>query len=190
MMAAVFLRQPGRYWARRSALLRKHHAFRSAPLTTAWRGILWMAHCALRVPGRVAIGSTRASLELPPSFAQGGIATAVYIFREEYEPEVRYFEAALSEGMTVVDGGANIGLYSVLAAEAVGPLGRVLSFEPSQAAFAALVRNTSRYPNVATFRAALADRLGRPSYITLTAPRANTHSRRRMVLQPMANRSL
>lgn len=38
----------------------------------------------------------------------------------------------LKPGMTFVDIGANIGLYSVIAAHCVGPTGRVFAFEPQQ----------------------------------------------------------
>jgi hypothetical protein len=37
----------------------------------------------------------------------------------------------LTAGMTVVDAGANAGLYSMLASRCVGASGRVVSFEPS-----------------------------------------------------------
>ena len=39
--------------------------------------------------------------------------------------------AFLKPGMTVLDVGANIGLYSILAAKRVGPGGSVWAFEPS-----------------------------------------------------------
>lgn len=159
-MALMRVSQWGRYWSRRSALLWRHHGFRRAPIRTSCRGLAWVSHCLVRRPARIQIGSARAHLELPPFFAQGGCATAVYIFRDEYEPELRYVESILSSGMTAVDAGANIGLYSVIAAESVGPHGRVLSFEPSQASFEMLHRNTKRYTQVHAVNAALNDRSG------------------------------
>ncbi len=42
----------------------------------------------------------------------------------------RVFLRALRPGMTVVDVGANVGWYTLLAARAVGPRGRVYAFEP------------------------------------------------------------
>ena len=47
----------------------------------------------------------------------------------------------LPEGATVIDIGANIGRYTLLAAKCVGPQGRVLAFEPDPSTFAALQRN-------------------------------------------------
>jgi FkbM family methyltransferase len=44
-------------------------------------------------------------------------------------------------GMTVIDVGANLGLYSVFMARRAGPGGRVISFEPDPDLFALLVRN-------------------------------------------------
>lgn len=44
--------------------------------------------------------------------------------------EVRFFERILRPGQTVVDVGANIGLYTALAARAVGSAGRVIALEP------------------------------------------------------------
>src|ERR1700677_4742302 len=44
-------------------------------------------------------------------------------------------------GMTAVDVGANLGLYSLLLAELVGPGGRVISFEPDPELFSLLREN-------------------------------------------------
>ena len=43
----------------------------------------------------------------------------------------RVFQGCLQPGMTVLDIGANIGYFSLHAAEAVGPQGRVFAFEPA-----------------------------------------------------------
>jgi len=49
-----------------------------------------------------------------------------------YEPHlVAFVRSFLQPGMTFVDVGANVGLYSILAAGLVGPLGRVVSVEPN-----------------------------------------------------------
>ena len=47
-------------------------------------------------------------------------------------------------GMTVVDAGANLGLYTVLFSRLVGPAGRVLAFEPDPALFALLQASCRR----------------------------------------------
>jgi FkbM family methyltransferase len=61
--------------------------------------------------------------------------------------------------MKVVDAGANIGPYSILAAKLVGPTGTVWSFEPAPETFARLERNLSSNgcDHVQRFRLALSD---------------------------------
>jgi FkbM family methyltransferase len=52
-------------------------------------------------------------------------------YRGQYEERlIAKLGELLRPGMTFVDVGANIGLYSVIAAHLVGPAGRVLAFEP------------------------------------------------------------
>jgi FkbM family methyltransferase len=53
----------------------------------------------------------------------------------------KLLRSSLSDGMTFVDVGANFGWYSLLAAKAVGPSGKVLSLEPAPRTFALLVDN-------------------------------------------------
>jgi FkbM family methyltransferase len=67
------------------------------------------------------------------------------------------FVRALKPGMTVIDGGAHVGLYSVLGARGVGPAGRVLAFEPDPYNFRALEENTRGLANVTLSRSALAE---------------------------------
>lgn len=68
------------------------------------------------------------------------------------------FVRTLKPGMTVIDGGAHVGLYSVLGARGVGPGGRVLAFEPDPYNFRALEANTGGLANVTLSRSALAER--------------------------------
>jgi len=51
------------------------------------------------------------------------------------------FRQSLRSGMTVVDVGANIGIYTLHAARAVGDTGRVFSFEPTPRTFGVLQGN-------------------------------------------------
>jgi FkbM family methyltransferase len=55
--------------------------------------------------------------------------------------ELDLFASHLRPGMTVFDVGANVGLYSLLAARAVGPSGRVYGFEPTPETFKRLCDN-------------------------------------------------
>src|SRR5262249_11964538 len=59
-----------------------------------------------------------------------------------YEPnELAFLAATLDQGMTVVDIGANEGLFTLVAAACVGPGGRVLAVEPSSREFEWLQAN-------------------------------------------------
>jgi FkbM family methyltransferase len=66
----------------------------------------------------------------------------------------------LRPGMTVIDVGAHLGYETLLAAEVVGPLGRVISFEPNSSIFPWLKRNTTTLPQVRLVQAAVGDRIG------------------------------
>lgn len=63
-------------------------------------------------------------------------------------------------GDVVVDGGAFVGFFTVLAAKLVGPTGKVLSFEPDPANYEMLLRNIklNDLNNVIPVQAALLDR--------------------------------
>jgi len=67
---------------------------------------------------------------------------------EKYETNL--FKRVVSEGMTVVDLGANIGYYTLLAAKLVGRKGKVFAFEPGPDNFSLLLKNieANGYDNV------------------------------------------
>lgn len=70
---------------------------------------------------------------------------------QTYEPDtVTLFQKLIHPGMTVVDLGAHIGLYSLLAANLTGPDGRVYSFEPMPSNYALLLKNITAngYENI------------------------------------------
>ena len=68
----------------------------------------------------------------------------------------------LEPGGVVVDIGANVGCFTILAANLVGPHGRVLAFEPDEMAFRQLQRNVALngLNNVSTYQAAVGAREG------------------------------
>ena len=67
---------------------------------------------------------------------------AFHAFRGVLEPGLtRRFTESLASGMTVVDVGANVGIYTLIAARAVAPAGKVYSFEPTPRTFAILTDN-------------------------------------------------
>lgn len=74
----------------------------------------------------------------------------------------RLFERLVKPGQTVVDVGAHVGYYSLLAARLVGPEGRVYAFEPEPKNYALLRKNIALngYANIMPAPLALSDRIG------------------------------
>ncbi|OGX15730.1 MAG: hypothetical protein A2166_03120 [Omnitrophica WOR_2 bacterium RBG_13_41_10] len=65
-----------------------------------------------------------------------------WLYAFEYEPETSLvFEQIVKPGMTVVDVGANIGYYTLLAAKLVGNEGKVYAFEPNPSFYWLLQKN-------------------------------------------------
>jgi FkbM family methyltransferase len=84
-------------------------------------------------------------------------------FQGTYEPVDAYlFTRLATTGSTVIDAGANVGQYTLLASTCVGPQGQVHSFEPIPATFDRLRRHVQRngIGNVRLEQAALWDEPG------------------------------
>lgn len=65
-----------------------------------------------------------------------------WLYAFGYEPETQHiFEEIVKPGMTVVDVGAHIGYYTLMAAKLIGPKGKVYAFEPDPAYYALLEKN-------------------------------------------------
>lgn len=80
-----------------------------------------------------------------------------------FEPnEFALLDVVLREGMVVVDGGANDGLYSLFASRRVGASGHVLAVEPSSREYERLLANLelNRTANVTPLKLALGSREG------------------------------
>lgn len=86
----------------------------------------------------------------------------IYFFGVYEEQTVRWFLGALRPGMTVLDIGSHVGQYTLIAASAVGPAGRVHAFEPNPANFARLSANIALngYANATAHPVALSDQVG------------------------------
>lgn len=93
--------------------------------------------------------------------------------------EARVDEALVSRirpGHCVWDVGANVGLYTQRFAEAVGPQGRVVAFEPIATTFEALSRAVSRFDNVQSFPMALGATQGELRIALQSDPTSPTNS--------------
>ncbi len=70
------------------------------------------------------------------------------------ELPTKAFKKIVKTGDVVIDVGANIGYYSVLASECVGNTGKVISFEPVSKIYKRLLFNTLGHNNITTVNSA------------------------------------
>lgn len=116
--------------------------------TNAVRRLLWrkrfrgkarllLSMCPVEGEYQIDLFGSRITLDL-----EDYIQRCMYL--NVFEPEETSFvQAYLKPGMCFVDAGANIGYYSLLAAEKVGLKGLVMAFEPSPYAYERLVRTVT-----------------------------------------------
>ena len=73
------------------------------------------------------------------------------------------FKKIVRSGDVVLDLGANIGYFTILAAKLVGPTGKVFSFEPEPTNFLYLTKNIelNNYTNAFAFQRAVSDKQGK-----------------------------
>src|SRR5579871_4631383 len=98
------------------------------------------------------------SLAVPASLAS--MTTYVLLEQEEwFEKELSFLLHWLRPGMTVIDIGANMGVYSVPMARAVAPHGHLFAYEPGSEPRARLERSRAinRADNIHVVGAALSD---------------------------------
>lgn len=74
-------------------------------------------------------------------YPEGEVAEFLAVQRFFEKAELSLVTAYLRRGMTVIDIGANIGVYSILAGKIVGPTGIVWAFEPSLESYLRLEKN-------------------------------------------------
>lgn len=112
--------------------------------------------------GYTAAGRAPLSAEIAGVRVRGYVRHRGFL-AEAMRPGTTYaelFVRSLRPGMTVVDGGAHLGLYTALAARGVGPDGLVLAFEPDRYNLAALRLNVGSAANARIVPKALADTPG------------------------------
>lgn len=124
-----------------------------------WRLLVPFAHFLDDTPVRSRYGDVILGLDLHDRTNQLGVLG-------RYGAVVSGEVEKLAEGHCFVDVGANCGVFSLLAAQQVGPSGLVVSFEPCFATFAKLVRNIglNSAGNVLPFNMAVAT-LTRPDLL-------------------------
>lgn len=151
----------GQYVGVRWKYFLNHKTMRSDPVGTIYRVLKWMLHCAFNVPAVAKLKRWNVSMYLPAKLRRVG-STMIYIARENYEPELLYLERFLKPGGVFVDGGANIGVYTVVASSLVGDSGKVYAFEPADESYLLLDKNIkiNNQNNVKMYQLALSDKVG------------------------------
>ncbi|NNE73975.1 MAG: FkbM family methyltransferase [Acidimicrobiales bacterium] len=98
----------------------------------------------------------------------GGVSNLVYFGRYFEYDEIHFLEAFLRPGDRFVDGGANIGLISLIASGLVGSEGHVVAFEPSAQTSARMQQNLAlnEVENVTVHIAALGAEAGQMRFST------------------------
>jgi FkbM family methyltransferase len=102
-------------------------------------------------------------------FPDSGSASNIFYRNHYFElEEMTLLRRVLRPGDGFIDGGANIGVYSMLAGCLVGRSGRVIAFEPSPTHAARVIANAelNGFDQVEARRAALAAQSGTVSFVT------------------------
>lgn len=95
-----------------------------------------------------------------------GIASSLLVGDIYEKVEVNLFKKLVSRGMVVVDIGANIGYYTLIAANLVGDKGKVFAFEPDPENYTLLVKNieVNGYKNIISVQKAVSNKTGTTNF--------------------------
>jgi FkbM family methyltransferase len=99
------------------------------------------------------------------------------LFKGTHEPyTTALFKKLVKEGITVVDIGAHIGYFSLLAASLVGEKGRVFAFEPEPRNYAILIKNIelNGFNNVIPLQMAVSNETGKVKLFLARDPSAHS----------------
>jgi FkbM family methyltransferase len=106
-----------------------NYSFRRHPFTTLWRLFLWEIFKIVGYKPTIKV-HTSSLVNLSPG-KKRGIHAFIYIFRNNYEPQVSYaIESYVKKSDTCYDIGANIGFWALKMGELVGESGKIYAFEP------------------------------------------------------------
>jgi len=141
--------------------LKSQPGFKRSPIRVVMNLLGWRWRTWLGRPVRIHLPRQHLTLSLPPEWH--GAAKLLYIFRDDYEPDLIVLNKFLAPGAVMVDVGANYGIFSLNAARLVGQTGRVLAFEPAQNNFSTFEKNLAlnQAAQVSALRMALAEKPGR-----------------------------
>lgn len=146
--------------------------FQRSKLETLARVVLWEYHRLRDDTIDLRFDDSRISAR-----CHDGIARMLYYFNGDIEREIFIFlDRYLRPGFTVIDVGANIGIYTIFAAKRVAPDGMVYSFEPNPEVVERLEENVGT-DNVRIVRCALGEAPGAVRfYLSHDSAKGSTHS--------------
>ncbi|MEB3293387.1 MAG: FkbM family methyltransferase [Synechococcales bacterium] len=92
-----------------------------------------------------------------------------------FEAEMEFWRNSIQPGMTVIDVGANVGVYSLSAAQRVGAQGRVFAIEPFSGCVQALnaSKQVNQWSQLTICHGAASDRLGQSKLLLQSASELN-----------------
>ncbi|MBI5305975.1 FkbM family methyltransferase [Candidatus Wolfebacteria bacterium] len=120
--------------------------------------------CLLLIPKNATVRILQGKLK-GKKWIKGSGDNGYWLGTYELEKQ-KLFEKVVKKGNVVYDIGANVGFYSLLAAEIVGPLGKVFSFEPAPRNVFYLKKHIkiNKFNNVVVIEAAVSDKKGEFSF--------------------------
>ncbi|MCP4898379.1 MAG: FkbM family methyltransferase [bacterium] len=143
-----------------------HPANRDRRVAALLKAAAWQVNKRfLRIPLTATLSGGAKVRCHPDSSAASGL---IYFNRQPEFHEMEFVGTYLRQGDHFIDGGANIGVYTLLAASLVGHNGGVEAFEPHPVAFSRLRENVklNGYMNVRLHQLALSDQESRALMIT------------------------
>jgi FkbM family methyltransferase len=139
-------------------------AWRAAPLRTSFRVFKSLIRRRVKSLSRVPVAydGDRSLI-----YADLGTPLGLQLYRYgHHDPDIELVSRLLSPGDVFVDGGANVGLFTLVAAARVGPLGKVLAFEPGHVVRLRLLENVTLngFQQVVVMPFALSSQSGEASF--------------------------
>lgn len=134
--------------------------FRADPLRATFRRIVWRLHWRFHPYQPLVVRNWWRGMEI--LLPKSGSAAQIFYRTLSSPHTAEALTMFLREGMTVIDVGAHVGEYALIAARLVGQAGVVHAFEPQPLLAPLIERNTARngLTNIRIHRCAVADRIG------------------------------
>ena len=137
----------------RKLVSRKEETFRKIPLVIKTFNFLYQ----FAGPKGIVLTEVQGHKMFMDAKSSGLVLTGYW---EKHETEI--FKKLIKKGMTVVDIGAHIGYYTLIAANLVGKKGKVYAFEPEQKNYSLLKKNIkiNEYRNIVPVKKAVSSKTG------------------------------